>query len=96
MDIALKNNSESEIITACINHERWAQRILYEEFYPSMMVVCLRYSNNREDALDILHDGFIKVFKYVDKYKQGTSLNAWMKRLMINTAIDFYRKRNSC
>ncbi|MDG2450345.1 MAG: RNA polymerase sigma factor [Saprospiraceae bacterium] len=93
MDIALKNNSESEIITACINHERWAQRILYEEFYPSMMVVCLRYSNNREDALDILHDGFIKVFKYVDKYKQGTSLNAWMKRLMINTAIDFYRKR---
>lgn len=58
-----------------------------------MMVVCLRYSNDREDALDILHDGFIKVFKYVDKYKPGTSLNAWMKRIMINTAIDFYRKR---
>lgn len=93
MDIVLKHNSESDLIAACINHERWAQRILYEEFYPSMMAVCLRYSNDREDALDILHDGFIKVFRYVDKYKPGTSLNAWMKRIMINTAIDYYRKR---
>lgn len=58
-----------------------------------MMVVCLRYSNNRDDALDILHDGFIKVFRYVDKYKPGTSLTAWIKRIMINTAIDFYRKQ---
>lgn len=93
MDFVLQHRSESEIIEACINKERWAQRILYEEFYPSMMVVCLRYSNNREDALDILHDGFIKVFKNISKYKLGTSLSAWLKRLMINTAIDFYRKR---
>ncbi|MEE9371472.1 MAG: sigma-70 family RNA polymerase sigma factor [Saprospiraceae bacterium] len=93
MDIVLKHNSESDIINACINKERWAQRILYEEFYPSMMVVCLRYSNGKEDALDILHDGFIKVFRYADKYKLGTSLSAWMKRIMINTAIDYYRKR---
>jgi RNA polymerase sigma-70 factor (ECF subfamily) len=93
MDIVLKHRSESELIEACINKERWAQRILYEEFYPSMMAVCLRYSNNRDDALDILHDGFIKVFKHISKYNPGTSLNAWMKRVMINTAIDFYRKR---
>lgn len=93
MDFVLQHRSESEIIEACINKERWAQRIIYEEFYPSMMVVCLRYSNNREDALDILHDGFIKVFKNISKYKLGTSLSAWLKRLMINTAIDFYRKR---
>jgi RNA polymerase sigma-70 factor (ECF subfamily) len=92
MDFVLKHGSESDLINACINKERWAQRVLYEEFYPSMMAVCLRYSNNRDDALDILHDGFIKVFRHISKYKPGTSLNAWIKRVMINTAIDFYRK----
>ena len=93
MDFVLKRESESNLIEACINKERWAQRILYEEFYPSMMTVCLRYSNNRDDALDILHDGFIKVFRHISKYNTGTSLNAWIKRIMINTAIDYYRKR---
>jgi len=93
MDVVLKHNSEANIIQACIDHEKWAQRVLYEEYYPTMMVVCLRYSNNRDDALDILHDGFIKVFRYIDKYKTGTSLTAWIKRIMINTAIDYYRKK---
>ena len=93
MDFVLKHRSESDLIEACISKERWAQRVLYEEFYPSMMTVCLRYSNNRDDALDILHDGFIKVFKHITKYNMGTSLNAWIKRIMINTAIDYYRKR---
>lgn len=92
MDFVLKHGSESDVIEACINNERWAQRVLYEEFYPSMMATCLRYSTNREDALDILHDGFIKIFKHIGKYKPGTSLNAWIKRVMINTAIDYYRK----
>ena len=93
MDFVLRHESEPQLIEACINKERHAQRILYEEFYPSMMVVCLRYANNRDDALDILHDGFIKVFQHIGQYKPGTSLSAWMKRVMINTAIDFYRKR---
>ena len=56
------------------------------------MGVCLRYSNNREDALDILHEGFIKVFKNIGKYQPGTSLAAWIRRIMVNTSIDFYRK----
>jgi len=93
MDIALKlQHEEKNFITACINKERWAQRKLYEEHYPKMMGVCLRYSNNREDALDILHDGFIKVFNNISKYQPGTSMSAWIRRIMVNTSIDFYRK----
>ena len=57
-----------------------------------MMGVCLRYSNNGEDAKDILNEGFIKVFRYLHRYKVGTSLNGWIRRIMINTSIDFYRK----
>ncbi len=93
MDIALQlQHDERDFISACINKERWAQKKLYEEHYSKMMGVCLRYSNNREDALDILHEGFLKVFKHISKYQPGTSLSAWIRRIMVNTSIDFYRK----
>ncbi len=93
MDIALPiNYQERDLIKACVRQERWAQQVLYEEHYSAMMGVCLRYSNQEEDALDILHEGFIKVFKNISKYQPGTSLNAWIRRIMVNTAIDFYRK----
>ncbi|RMG81471.1 MAG: sigma-70 family RNA polymerase sigma factor [Bacteroidetes bacterium] len=93
MDFALPfEYEEHDLIRACIRKERWAQRMLYEAHYSKMMGVCLRYSNNSEDALDILHEGFIKVFKNLAKYEPGTSLSAWIRRIMVNTAIDFYRK----
>jgi len=84
--------SEEAFLKACVRKELWAQKKLYEDFYSSMMGVCLRYSNNKEDAMDILHEGFIKVFKNISKFQPGTSLSAWIRRIMVNTAIDFYRK----
>jgi len=93
MDIALNlKREEQNLISACANKERWAQQKLYEQHYSQMMGVCLRYSNNREDAQDILHEGFIKIFKHISKYQPGTSLSAWIRRIMVNTSIDFYRK----
>jgi RNA polymerase sigma-70 factor (ECF subfamily) len=93
MDIALPfDYEERDIIFACIRGERWAQRLLYEEHYPKMMGVCLRYAGNQDEALDILHEGFIKVFKNLDKFQPGTSLSSWIRRIMVNTAIDYYRK----
>ena len=93
MDIALNlQHEEKDFITACIAKERWAQKKLYEDHYGQMMGVCLRYSSTREDALDILHEGFIKVFKNISKYQPGTSISAWIRRIMVNTSIDFYRK----
>lgn len=93
MDIALPVEfNERDLIQACVRKERWAQKALYEHFYSQMLGVCLRYSNNDDDALDILHEGFIKVFGNIRKYQTGTSLNAWIRRIMVNTSIDFYRK----
>ena len=64
MDVALTiNYDENDLIKACARQERWAQKKLYEDYYSQMMGVCLRYANNEEDALDLLHEGFIKVFK---------------------------------
>lgn len=93
MDIALSfSYQEGDLISACIRKERWAQKALYEEHYPKMMGVCLRYAGNQDEALDILHEGFIKVFKNLHRYEPGTSLNSWIRRIMVNTAIDYYRK----
>lgn len=87
-------NNEKGLIQACVRRERWAQKVLYEEYYSRMMGVCLRYATDEEEALDILHEGFIKVFRHVSKYKPGTSLSAWIRRIMVNTAIDYFRKNS--
>jgi len=85
-------SKESLLIAACLRDERWAQKELYESYYGKLLAVCIRYSNNYEDARDILNEGFVKVFRYLERYQVGTSLESWMKRIMINTSIDFYRK----
>lgn len=86
------HNGEENFIQACLANEEWALKMIYTEYYPMMLPVCLRYANNYDDALDILHEGFIKVFRHISKYKAGTSLGSWIRRIMINTSIDYYRK----
>ncbi|HRO08706.1 MAG TPA: sigma-70 family RNA polymerase sigma factor [Saprospiraceae bacterium] len=94
MDISIKISipDEGDFIRAVLNNERWAQKQLYEDHYPAMMAIALRYSNNEDDALDILHESFIKVFINLNKYKVNSSLSAWIRRILINTAIDYYWK----
>ena len=93
MDISITvPHPEQELVSACVRKERWAQKELYEMNYSKMMGVCMRYAENKEDALDILHEGFIKVFKFIGKYQAGSNLGAWIRRIMVNTAIDYYRK----
>lgn len=84
---------EQEFLLALSRSERWAQQRLYEEHYGKMMGVCLRYAGSREEALDLLHEGFIKIFQNIGKYRPGTSLYAWMRTIVVNTCIDYYRKQ---
>lgn len=86
--------AEVDFVAACIEKQSWALKKMYEDHYSIMYPVCLRYANCESDALDILHDGFIKVFRYVGSYKPGTSMVSWIKRIMVNTAIDYYRKES--
>lgn len=94
MDIALKlKEKEHDFILAVKRRERWALKQLYEEYYEILFPICLRYAQKQEEAEDILHEGFIKIFKNIDKYQPGTSIKSWMKRIMVNAAIDHYRER---
>ncbi len=63
-------------------------------FASKMFGVCLTYTKDRDLAQDILHDGFFKVFKKFEKYNDSWSINAWIRRIIVNTAIDHFRKMN--
>ena len=56
------------------------------------MGICLRYSRTREEAIEIVNDGYVKIFTKLDKYSKGLSFKGWMRRVMINSAIDYYRR----
>lgn len=86
--------NENDLILAIINEERWAQKQLYEYYYSDLMAICLRYAESEKEAEDILHESFMKIFKNIERYKPGTSLKSWMNRIVVNTSIDHFRKRN--
>jgi RNA polymerase sigma-70 factor (ECF subfamily) len=82
---------DEKILNGCLKKEVKAQELFYRHFSSSMYGVCLRYSNTKEDAKDILQDGFVKVFTKLDQYTGKGSLEGWMKRIFINTALEHYR-----
>lgn len=93
MDFAIDlNRTDKDLVSALYRQERWAQKLLYEEHYSKMMGICLRYAATRNEALDLLHEGFIKAFQRIDQYKAGTSLPSWIRTIMVNTCIDYYRR----
>ncbi|NLA23751.1 MAG: RNA polymerase sigma factor [Bacteroidales bacterium] len=82
-----------EIVDGCIKGDTQCQRVLYENLYRKMLGVCMRYSSCTEEAEDLLHDGFIKVFEKMKYYKHSGSLEGWIRRVIVNNAIDYLRKR---
>lgn len=83
---------DRKFITACIEGDLHLQRQLYNSFSPTMFGICLRYSADYHSAEDILQEGFIKVFSRLDGFRHEGSFEGWMKRIFVNTAIEYYRK----
>jgi RNA polymerase sigma-70 factor (ECF subfamily) len=79
------------LIQACIKGDKNSQKALYKSFYGYAMSICLRYSMNREEATEVMNDGFVKVFTKLDKYDPSRSFKGWLRKIMINTALDNYR-----
>jgi len=83
---------DAGVIKDCINGKASAQKALYEYYAPKMLAVCNRYAHKTAEAEDILQDAFVKVFKNIHKYKETGSIQAWIRRVCVNTAIDYVRK----
>lgn len=88
----MKNLKLKQILKGCRSGKAKYQKMLYEHFYGKMMSVCLRYAQDRDEACDILHEGYIKVFKYLPSYQENGSFEGWIRRIMVNTAITHYHK----
>lgn len=84
--------TEEQLVKACISGDAIAQKKFYDLFAKKMMGVCLRYSSNADEAQDVLQDGFIKVFNKLPDFVNKGSLEGWVRRIMVNTALDQYRK----
>ncbi|MEI7595555.1 MAG: sigma-70 family RNA polymerase sigma factor [Bacteroidota bacterium] len=84
-------DDEKLLIKQCIDGHSNAQELLYRRFASKMLGVCMRYANSRMEAEDILQEGFIKIFNNLDKFQFNGSLEGWVRRIMVNSALTHYK-----
>jgi RNA polymerase sigma-70 factor (ECF subfamily) len=84
-------------VGACALNKRESQKLIYNSFYGYAMAICDRYTSNQDDAVEILNDGFLKIFREIHHYKPAysdvvSSFKGWLRKIMVYTAIDHFRK----
>ncbi len=87
----------TEHIEGCVRNNRESQKIIYSSFYGYALTICERYAGTNNDAVEILNDGFLKIFKELHKYHPAyadtmASFKGWLRKIMVYTAIDHFRK----
>ncbi|UII30317.1 RNA polymerase sigma factor [Fulvivirga ulvae] len=86
-------NIHADVLAKCLQGDRYAQSQLYKLYSKAMFNVCYRITNNFDDAEDVLQEAFISAFRNLQSYKGDAAFGAWLKRIVINKAINFIRKR---
>ncbi len=89
-----KNYSDQELVDGCIRNDRIFQELLYRKFFAKMMAMCMRYTNDREQALEIVNDGFLRVFKKLDTFSFRGSLEGWIRRLVYHSISNYFKKHS--
>jgi RNA polymerase sigma factor (sigma-70 family) len=80
-----------QLIEGCIEQDRKCQKMLYKAFYGFAMGICLRYANSRDEAAEVMNQGFFKVFTHIGSFDTTRPFKAWLGKIMMNVSIDFYR-----
>jgi RNA polymerase sigma factor (sigma-70 family) len=83
-----------QLIKGCVAGHRYAQNKLYALYSPKMFPICLRYSKNREEAEETMQEGFLKVFNHLYQYKSLGFFEGWVRKIMVNTALEKYRSQS--
>ena len=84
--------TEEAILKGCLSNDVAAQRELYNRYSPKMLAVCYRYAHNREDAEDMLQEGFIKVFLQIHTFENRGAFEGWVRRIIVHTCINILKK----
>lgn len=87
------NSQERKLIQSCIKGKQTAQTQLYDQYAPRLFGICMRYANNKEDAEDILQQGFFKIFRDLNQFDFKSHVFTWMRTVMVNTALMHLRKQ---
>lgn len=95
-DVLTAQELSFHIQQCCVNN-RESQKKIYESFYGYTITICQRYANNYDDSLEILNDGFLKIFKKIDSYRPAfadevSSFKGWIRKIMMYTAVDHFRR----
>ena len=86
-----KNISEEKLIEGCIEGNRYAQKMLFEKYRSLMFAICMRYAKSKNEAEDVMIEGFMKIYSSLSEFKKKGSFEGWLKRIMVNAAINNYR-----
>lgn len=90
--IPRKAMTDEQMVAGCLTGDPIAQKALYQAYARKMMSICMRYAPDRDQAQDILQDGFVKVFQKMDHFRGDGPLGGWIARTMVNTALDQIRR----
>lgn len=89
-----KKYSEEALIAGCAVNDRRHQEALYMAYFDKMYGMCLKYIRDEEKAMDVLHQGFLKVYKNISNYESKGSFEGWIRRIVYNTMVDFMRQES--
>jgi RNA polymerase sigma-70 factor (ECF subfamily) len=89
-----KDISEADLINDCVNNDRRSQEILYKRYFPAMMRMCMRYTNDKDVALQIINTGFLRVFQKVHTFSFKGSFEGWIRRLVFHSLADHFKKES--
>lgn len=84
--------SEEKIIQGCIENDRYSQKLLFKKYKGKMLGICLRYAKTKDEAEDILIEAFLSIFTKIKDFRNECNIELWIRRIVINTAINNYRK----
>ena len=90
-----REHSDQELVKGCRRNDRKSQERLYRKYFATMMRMCLRYANDQDTAMEILNNGFLRVFTKIDKYSGTGSLEGWIRRLIFHAISDFFRGKKN-
>lgn len=87
--------TNEELILGCKNHDRQSEKMLYDNYSRQMYSICLRYCHDQASAADALQEGFIKVFRHIDTFKNTGNLYSWIKKIIVRTCLDQIKKEKT-
>lgn len=90
----IEQSTYRHLIEGCKSNDRKSQEALYRLFFDKMLAMCRRYTQDEDQQISIINDGFLKVFKKIDQYNYGGSFEGWVRRLVFTSLSDYFRKEN--